>query len=92
MYEFWYNYIKPKYQNDVKLCYVDTDNFIIQIKTEDSYKDIVDDVKNIYETSNYEVDKPLRKGMNKKFRGLMKDELGGKIIKKFAVLRPKTYS
>ena len=71
---------------------MDTDNFFIHIKTENSYKDIVDDVKHIYETSNYEVDRPLRKGMNKKFRGLMKGELGGKIIKEFVVLRPKTYS
>ena len=40
MYEFWYDYIKPKYQNNVKLCYMDTDSFIIQTKTEECYKDI----------------------------------------------------
>ena len=45
MYEFWYDYIKPKYQNNSKLCYIDTDSFIIHIKTEDFYKDIADDVK-----------------------------------------------
>ena len=45
MYEFWYDYIKPKYQNNAKLCYMDTDSFIIHIKTEDFYKDIADDVK-----------------------------------------------
>ena len=45
MYEFWYDYIKPKYQNNAKLCYMDTDGFIIHIKTEDFYKDIADDVK-----------------------------------------------
>ena len=73
-------------------CYVDTDNFISHPKTEDSYKDIADDLKNIYDTSNYEVDRPLRKGMNKKFRGLMKDKLVGKIIKEFVALRPKAYS
>ena len=44
MYEFWYNYIKPKYQNNAKLCYVDADSFIVHVKTEDFYKDIVDDV------------------------------------------------
>ena len=44
MYEFWYDYIKPKYQNNAKLCYVDADSFIVHIKTEDFYKDIVDDV------------------------------------------------
>ena len=46
MYEFLYDYIKPKYQNNAKLCYIDTDSFIIQIKTEDVYEDIGDDVKN----------------------------------------------
>ena len=45
MYEFWYDYIKPKYQNNVKLCYMDTDSFIINIKTEDFYKDIAHDVE-----------------------------------------------
>ena len=45
MYEFWYDYIKPKYQNNAKLCYMDTDSFIIHIKTEDFYKDIADDFK-----------------------------------------------
>ena len=45
MYEFWYNYIKPKYENSVKLCHMDTDSFIIHIKTEAFYRDIADDVK-----------------------------------------------
>ena len=71
---------------------MDTDSFIIHIKTENFYKDIADDVKKRYDTSNYEVDRPLPKGMNKKVIGLMKDELGGKIITEFVALRPKTYS
>ena len=45
MYQFWYDYIKPKYQNNAKLCYMDTDSFIIHIKTENFYKDFADDVK-----------------------------------------------
>ena len=45
MYEFQYDQMKPKYQQDVKLCYMDTDSFIIHIKTEDVYKDIANDVK-----------------------------------------------
>ena len=45
MYEFWYDYMKPKYGNDVKLCYMDTDSFIMNIKTENFYKDITNDVK-----------------------------------------------
>ena len=54
MYEFWYDYFKPKYQNNAKLCYMDTDSFIIHIKIEDFYKDIADDVKKRYDTSDYE--------------------------------------
>ena len=46
MYEFWYDYIKPRYQNNAKLCYMDTGSCIIHIKTEDFFKDIVNDVKN----------------------------------------------
>ena len=92
MYEFWYDYMKPKYGNNVKLCYMDTDSFIANIKTEDFYKDIANDVEKRFDTSNYEVDKPLSIRKNKKVIGLMKDELGGKIITKFVTLRPKTYS
>ena len=62
------------------------------LKTEDFYKDIAGDVKNRYDTSNYEADRPLLKGMNKKVIGLMKDELGGMIITEFVALRPKIYS
>ena len=89
IYEFWYNYIQPKYQNNTKLCYMDTDSFIIHIKTEDVYEDIADDVEKRLDTSNYEVNRPLPAGKNKKVIGLMKDELGGKIMIEFVVLRPK---
>ena len=91
MYEFWYDYMKPKY-NDVRLCYMDTDSFIMNIKTNDFYKDISDDVDNRFDTSNYEVKRPLPIGKNEKVIGLMKDELGGEIITEFIALRPKTYS
>ena len=66
---------------------MDTDSFITHTATED----FADDVKNRYHTSNYEVDRPLTKGINKKIIGLMKDELGGKIITEFVALRSKTY-
>ena len=92
MYEFWYDYMKPKYNDDVKLCYMDTDSFVMHIKTNDFYKDISDDVDNRFDTSNYEVKRPLPIGKNKKVIGLMKDELGGEIITEFIALRPKTYS
>ena len=78
MYECWYNYMKPKYDNNIKLCYMDTDSFIMNIKTSDFYKDIANDVENRFDTSNYEVNRPLPMGRNKKVIGLMKDELGGK--------------
>ena len=55
LYGFWYDYIKQKYQNNAKLCYMDTRSFIIYIKTEDIYEDIADDVEKIFNTSNYEV-------------------------------------
>ena len=92
MYEFWYDYIKPKYSDNVKLCYMDTDSFIMHIKTEDFYKDIANDVEKRFDTSNYEVNRPLPIGKNKKVIGMAKDELGGKIMTEFAALRPKTYS
>ena len=92
MYEFWYDYMKPKYNDNVKLCYMDMDSFVMHIKTNDFYKDISDDVGNKFDTSNYEVKRPLPIGKNKKVIGLMKDELGGVIITEFIALRPKTYS
>ena len=92
MYEFWYDYMKPKYGDNVKLCYMDTDSFIMNLKTEDFYKDITNDVEKRFDISIYETDRPLPTGKNKKVIGLMKDELGGKIITEFVALRPKTYS
>ena len=92
MYEFWYDYMKPKYGNHVKLCYMDTDSFVMNIKTNYFYRDIANDVESRFDTSNYEVSRPLPTGKNKKIIGLMKDELGGKIITEFVTLRPKTYS
>ena len=84
MQKSWYDYIKPKYQDWAKLCYTDTDSFIIFIKTEDFYKDIANDVETWFDTSNYdeynsaENDKrPLPIGTNKKYE--FKDELGRKI-------------
>ena len=92
MYKFWYDYMKPKYNDNVKLCYMDTDSFVMNIKTNDFYKDIANDVEKRFDTSNYEVNRALPTGKNKKVIGLMKDELGGKIITEFVTLRPKTYS
>ena len=92
MYEFWYDFIK-------ELCYMDTDIFIIHIKTEDFYEDIANDVEKWFDTSNYDEcnsvennKRPLPIGKNKKVIGLFKDELGGKIMKEFLALRAKTWA
>ena len=78
MYQFWYNYIKPKYQDKAKPCYMDTDSFVIHTKTNDLYKDIANDFKKWFDTPNYDEDdeRPLPIGKNKKVIGLFKDKLG----------------
>ena len=73
MYEFLYDYMKPKYGYKFKLCYMYADSFIMNIKTNDFYEDIASDVKNRFDTSNYEVNRPLPTGKNKNVIGLMKD-------------------
>ena len=78
MYEFWYGYLKPKFGDRITLYYMDTDSLIPFIKTEDFYEDIA-------------VDRPLLTGKNKKAIALMKVKLGGRIMKEFRALRPKTY-
>ena len=92
MYEFWYDYVKPKYKDKAKLCYTDTDSFVINIFTEDFFEDINNYVEGWFDTSDYhENDKiPLPMGMNKTVIGIFKDELGGKIMKEFFALRVKT--
>ena len=86
MHEFWFDYFKPKYQNNAKLyymdvlyvmCCMDTDSFIIKIKTQQFYKDIADDVVKWFDTSNYSENgrRPLSGGMKEKVTGLFKDEL-----------------
>ena len=94
MYEFWYDYIKPKYGDKARLCYTDTDSFIMHIKTDDFYKDINNDVDKWFDTSNYDenVNRPLEIGKNKKVIGKFKDELGGKIMTEFCALRAKAYA
>ena len=95
MYEFSYDYLKPMYGDKIRLCYTDTDIcFIMHIKTDDFYKDISADVDRWFDTSNFNKNdnRSLEIGKNKKVLGKFKDELGGKIMTKFCVLRAKTYS
>ena len=79
MYEFWYNYLEPKYG-----C------FIVYIKADDIYKDIAEDFETRFDTSNYELNRPLPKAKTKKSNWIT--ELGEKIMIKFVVLRAKTYN
>ena len=76
---FGYDYTKPKFDEKVKLYYMDTDSFIVSIKSDDIYKDIAEDLETRFDTSNHELDKSLTKVKSKKVIGLMKDELGRKI-------------
>ena len=92
MYEFHYDYMKQKYNNDkLQLCYMDTDLLVYRIKTEHFYADIADDVPTRFKTSGYSGNRPLPIGMNKKVIGSMKHELGGAIMTEFVALRPKLY-
>ena len=86
--------MRPKYGNKVKLCYTDTDSFVYEIETENFYRDIAKDVKKRFDTSGYSRDdnRPLPIGENKKVIGLMKDELGGKIMTEFVALRAKMHA
>ena len=94
MYDFHYNYIKPKYGEKAKLLFTDTDSLMYEIETEDFYKDISEDVKDRFDTSDYPENHPsgIPTGINKKVLGMFKDEAAGKIIKEFVGLRAKLYS
>ena len=63
---------KPKYGKNTKLCYMNRHSFIVLVKTDDIYKDIAEDVETRFDTSNFEIDRPLPKGKNKKVIGLIK--------------------
>ena len=94
MYDFHYNYIKPKYGDNAKLLFTDTDSLAYEIQTEDFYRDISFDVKEKFDTSNYPKDHPsgILTGVNKKVIGMFKDEASGKQIAEFVGLRAKLYS
>ena len=71
MYEFWYDYLQPMYNDKIELCYMDTDSFIIYVETKDFCKDISKDFNKWFDASNYskDIDRPLEKGKNKKVIG-----------------------
>ena len=95
MMEFLYDYFKPRYPES-KVLYTDTDSFILNIPTEDFYKDLEEDVAkgkdSWYDTSDYPKESPLHSSINKKVIGKMKDEMNGTVIKEYVGLRAKMYS
>lgn len=95
MLEFLYDYFKPLYPES-RVLYTDTDSFILDVPTEDMYKDLKTEVKkeqdSWYDTSDYPKDSPLHSSVNKKVIGKMKDEMNGTIIKEYVGLRAKMYS
>ena len=98
IYEFWYKYLKPKYKEKIKLLYMDTDSFVLEIETDDFYKDTKDDLKEWFDTSKYNKDMVLPKeyaknaSVNKKVIGKMKDELDKGYMREFIALSPKVYA
>ena len=94
MFNFHYNYIREKYGNKAELLFTDTDSLMYEIKTKDFYKDIKDDVRDKFDTSDYPSNHKsgILTGVNKKVIGMFKDEVAGKQMTHFVGLRPKLYS
>ena len=90
MYEFWSNYVKPRYNEKAKSCYMDTGRFLVHVRTEDIYEVIAKDVGKRSNTLSYKLERLLPKRKNKKVIGLIKVESGEKVMKEFVGLRAKT--
>ena len=91
MYEFYYNYLKARYGPNCELIYTDTDSLLVNIQTEDVYKDMKEHSW-LYDTSNYSKEYPLYDDRNKTVLGKMKDECGGLAIEEVVAVRSKMYS
>ena len=98
MYSFWYEYLKPKHQEKIDLLYMDTDSFVIEVETDDFFKDTQDDLKERFGTINYHKDMVLpneyreNASANKKVIGKMKNELGKGYMSEFITISPKVYA
>ena len=98
MFEFHYDYIRKMYPDRAKLLMTDTDSLFYEIKTDDFYTDIANDVESKFDTSEFDKSHPsissvgFKVGVNKKVIGMFKDETAGKQIEEFVGLRPKLYS
>ena len=91
MYDFYYNKLKNQYGEHCQLLYTDTDSLLLEIQTEDVYKDMGASA-GLYDTSDYPKDHPQYSEENKKVVGKMKDECAGRLIAEYVGLRPKMYS
>ena len=93
MYKFYYDYLKPKYNDKINLLYMDTDSFVLHIETEDFFEDIKNNIHDWFDTSKYlkQLNLPLEYGVNKKIIGKMKDELFDGFMKEFIAIAPKVY-
>ena len=91
MYEFWYDHLKVKYDDKIQLIYTDTNSFVIEVETDNIYKDMYED-RHLYDFSDYPTNHPNFSLTNKKVYGIYKDDLNGKIITEFTADKPKMYS
>ena len=90
MYSFYYDVLKPKYQDNIKLVYTDTDSYVIKVETDDLYEDFKE-INEYMDFSDYPPEHPNYDKTNKKVLGKFKDEMNGKIITHFIGLKPKAY-
>lgn len=91
MYEFFYNHLKPKYGENIRMAYTDTDSFIMEVKTDCFYSDMQQSIE-MYDTNDYAESNIFNMPRcNKKVPGLFKDELNGEILTEFGGLRSKMY-
>ena len=91
IYKFWYYHLKQKYGYKIQLIYTDTDSFVIEVETDNIYKDMYED-GHLYDFSDYPKDHPNYNVFNKKVYSIFKDNLNGKIIVEFTADKPKMYS
>ena len=91
MYDFYYNQLQGQYVDRCQLLYADTDSLILEVQTEDVFRDMASHAE-LYDTSDYPPEHPLHSIANKKVLGKMKDECAGRPISEYVGLRPKMYS
>ena len=91
MYDFYYGQLKNQYGDRCQLLYTDTDSLLLDIETEDVYRDMIAHA-GLYDTSDYPREHPLHSVENKKVLGKMTDECAGRPIAEYIGLRPKMYS